>query len=82
MLCGLEFEISPLSFYQVNHDQAERLYKLAAEYAAPEQGDLLLDMYCGTGTIGLSMAKAAGNPVGVEVQPPESWPTGEYAPRW
>ena len=69
MLCGLEFEISPLSFYQVNHDQAERLYKLAAEYAAPEQGDLLLDMYCGTGTIGLSMAKAAGKLVGVEVQP-------------
>ena len=68
-LCGLEFEISPLSFYQVNRDQTEKLYRLAAEYAAPEPGDLLLDLYCGTGTIGLSIAKSAGKLIGVEVQP-------------
>lgn len=68
-LCGLEFEISPLSFYQVNRDQAEKLYELAAEYAAPGEEDLVLDLYCGTGTIGLSMAKSAGRLIGVEVQP-------------
>ncbi len=69
VLCGLEFEISPLSFYQVNRGQAERLYGIAAEYAAPDKSSLLLDMYCGTGTIGLSMARSAGRLIGVEVQP-------------
>lgn len=74
-LCGLEFEISPLSFYQVNRAQTERLYGLAAEFAAPEEGaapdkdSLVLDLYCGTGTIGLSMAGRAGRLIGVEVQP-------------
>lgn len=69
-LCGLEFHISPLSFYQVNHDQAERLYTLAGEYAALTGTETLLDLYCGTGTIGLSMAKNAGRVIGVEaVQP-------------
>ncbi|WP_322172700.1 23S rRNA (uracil(1939)-C(5))-methyltransferase RlmD [Acutalibacter caecimuris] len=67
-LCGLEFEISPLSFYQVNRTQAERLYGLAAAYAQLD-GGLLLDLYCGTGTIGLSMAKDAGQLIGVEVVP-------------
>lgn len=68
-LCGLEFEISPLSFYQVNRTQAETLYRLAGEYAAPEKDDLILDLYCGTGTIGLSLAEPAGKLIGVEVQP-------------
>lgn len=68
-LCGLEFEISPLSFYQVNRTQTEKLYGLAAEYAGPGKEDLLLDLYCGTGTIGLSMARSAGRLIGVEVQP-------------
>lgn len=68
-LCGLEFEISPLSFYQVNRTQAERLYYLAAEYAGLKGSGLLLDLYCGTGTIGLSMAKSAGRLIGVEVVP-------------
>lgn len=68
-LCGLEFEISPLSFYQVNRTQTEKLYGLAAKYAALEEDALLLDLYCGTGTIGLSMAKEAGRLIGVELQP-------------
>ncbi|NLJ31888.1 MAG: 23S rRNA (uracil(1939)-C(5))-methyltransferase RlmD [Clostridiales bacterium] len=65
-LCGLEFRISPLSFYQVNRDQAERLYALAGKYAALTGSETLLDLYCGTGTIGLSMAKNAGRVIGVE----------------
>jgi len=65
----LTFHISPLSFYQVNRTQAERLYYLAAEYAGLKGSGLLLDLYCGTGTIGLSMAKGAGRLIGVEVVP-------------
>ncbi len=66
-LCGLRFRISPLSFYQVNRAQAERLYGIARRYAALESGDTLLDLYCGTGTIGLSMAAGAKRVVGVEI---------------
>ncbi|MCI1965080.1 MAG: 23S rRNA (uracil(1939)-C(5))-methyltransferase RlmD [Oscillospiraceae bacterium] len=68
-LCGLKFRISPLSFYQVNRRQAERLYGLAAEYAGLSGGETVLDLYCGTGTIGLSMAKKAGKIIGVEIVP-------------
>lgn len=68
-LCGLEFEISPLSFYQVNRTQAEKLYRLAAGYAGLQDRGLLVDLYCGTGTIGLSMAGQAGRVVGVEAVP-------------
>ncbi|MBE6666588.1 MAG: 23S rRNA (uracil(1939)-C(5))-methyltransferase RlmD, partial [Ruminococcaceae bacterium] len=68
-LCGVSFEISPLSFYQVNHDGAEVLYKTAAEFAELSEGDILLDLYCGVGTIGLSMARKAGKLIGVEVIP-------------
>ncbi|MVB10071.1 23S rRNA (uracil-C(5))-methyltransferase RlmCD [Caprobacter fermentans] len=68
-LCGLKFRISPLSFYQVNRRQAERLYRLAAEYAGLTGGETILDLYCGTGTIGLSMAKNAGKVIGVEIIP-------------
>lgn len=66
-LCGLEFDISPLSFYQVNHDGAEKLYAVAAEFAELHSGETLLDLYCGVGTIGLSMVKNAGKLIGVEV---------------
>lgn len=68
-LCGLEFEIAPHAFYQVNRTQAERLYEKAAEYAALTGTETLLDLYCGTGTIGLSMAKNAKKLVGVEIVP-------------
>lgn len=65
-MCGLDFRISPLSFYQVNHHQAERLYKLAGQYAALTGTETVLDLYCGTGTIGLSMAHQAKRVIGVE----------------
>ena len=68
-LCGLRFRISPLSFYQVNPRQAERLYRIAGEYAALTGKETVLDLYCGTGTIGLSMAKNAGRVIGVEIVP-------------
>lgn len=66
VLCGVKVRISPHSFYQVNHDMAERLYKKAAEYAEP-QGKNILDLYCGAGTIGLSMAYDAKSIIGVEI---------------
>jgi 23S rRNA (uracil1939-C5)-methyltransferase len=66
-LCGLKFNISPMSFYQINRDQAERLYTIAGEYAGLTGNETLLDLYCGTGTIGLSMAKDAGHVIGVEL---------------
>ena len=65
-LCGLHFRLSPRSFYQVNRPQAEKLYGLAAEAAALTGRETLLDLYCGTGTIGLSMAARAGQVIGVE----------------
>ncbi len=70
MLCGMRFRLSPRSFYQVNRRQAERLYGLAAEEAALTGKETLLDLYCGTGTIGLSMAADAAQVIGVEVVAP------------
>lgn len=69
VLCGLRFTISPFSFWQVNRAQAERLYNKAREYAAPSKDDVLLDLYCGTGTIGLTMAKDCRELIGVEIIP-------------
>ena len=66
-LCGLNFRLSPRSFYQVNHHQAERLYEAAIAQAEITKDDLVLDLYCGVGTITLAMAKAAGKVIGVEV---------------
>lgn len=68
MLCGVRVRIAPLSFYQVNRDMAQKLYRKAAEYAAPE-GKTVLDLYCGAGTIGLSMADKAREIIGVEIVP-------------
>lgn len=68
-LCGLKFRISPLSFYQVNRDQAEILYNIASEFADLKPNETLVDLYCGTGTIGLSMAKKVKRLIGVEIIP-------------
>lgn len=69
ILCGVKVKISPLSFYQVNHDGAELLYGKAAEYATPTGEEDILDLYCGAGTIGLSMANKVKSLVGVEIIP-------------
>ena len=66
-LGGVALKITAPSFYQVNHDAAELLYARAKELAAPTRDDLLLDLYCGAGSIGLSMADAAGEVIGVEI---------------
>ena len=69
ILCDMKFRISPLSFYQVNRSQAEKLYRKAAEFADLKRNETLLDMYCGTGTIGLTMAGYVKNLIGVEIIP-------------
>ena len=66
-LCGLTFRLSARSFYQVNHPQAQRLYQAAIDQAGITRNDLVLDLYCGVGTITLVMAKQAGKVIGVEV---------------
>jgi 23S rRNA (uracil1939-C5)-methyltransferase len=68
-LCGLNFRLSPRSFYQVNHTQAQRLYEAAISQAEITKDDTVLDLYCGVGTITLAMASAAGKVIGVEVIP-------------
>ena len=68
-LCGLNFRLSPRSFYQVNHHQAQRLYDAAIEQAGITKNDTVLDLYCGVGTITLAMARAAGFVYGIEVIP-------------
>ena len=68
-LCGLNFRLSARSFYQVNHAQAQRLYETAIAMAGITKNDLVLDLYCGVGTITLAMASAAGKVMGVEVVP-------------
>ena len=68
-LCGVPVQLGPLSFYQVNTLAAERLYGIAARYAQLTPDDLLLDLYCGMGTIGLSMVDHCRELVGVEIVP-------------
>ena len=67
-MCGVSVEISPKSFYQVNTPAAEKLYRQAAEFAQPE-GKTVLDLYCGAGTVGLSMADRAEKIIGAEIVP-------------
>lgn len=66
----LKFQISPLSFFQVNPVQTEALYNKALEYAALEGYETVIDAYCGTGTISLFLARKAGKVYGVEVVEP------------
>ncbi|MBR0412624.1 MAG: 23S rRNA (uracil(1939)-C(5))-methyltransferase RlmD [Eubacterium sp.] len=69
VLLGKKFGISPNSFYQVNHDQCEKLYARAAECAGLTGGETLVDIYCGAGTIGLTMADSAKQIFGIEIIP-------------
>ncbi|HEX5763745.1 MAG TPA: 23S rRNA (uracil(1939)-C(5))-methyltransferase RlmD [Solirubrobacterales bacterium] len=68
-LCGLRFEMSHGAFFQTNTEMAERLYGVAAEYAGLSGGERVFDLYCGIGTIGLTMAGRAGEVWGVEIVP-------------
>lgn len=70
ILMGLTFRLSPRSFYQVNTDQAERLYGIAADFAGLDKSKTVLDLYCGTGTITLVMARYAGRALGAEIVEP------------
>ena len=80
-LCGLTFRLSPRSFYQINHHQAQRLYGLAIEMAQIGKADTVLDLYCGVGTITLAMAAHAGKVIGVEVVPQAVQDANENARR-
>lgn len=66
-LLGLRFRISPRSFYQINPVQTEKLYSIAIEMAGLTGKELVLDAYCGVGTIGLCAAGKAGQVLGVEL---------------
>ena len=68
-LCGFEFELAPQAFYQINPPQAERLYAQALEYALPEHGGTVLDLYCGAGTISLCLSQRAERVIGAEIVP-------------
>lgn len=68
-LAGFRFELSPAAFFQINPPQAQRLYDLATDYAAPEGTDTVLDLYCGAGTITLCLARRARRAIGAEVSP-------------
>ena len=67
--CGVELDISPAAFYQVNHDAAELLCRIAADMASLKGNEHLLDLYCGIGSVGLSMADRVRRLTGVEIVP-------------
>lgn len=66
-LCGLKFKISPRSFYQINHEQCERLYNKALDLLELKNSDVVIDAYCGIGTIGMIAAKRVKEVLGVEL---------------
>jgi 23S rRNA (uracil1939-C5)-methyltransferase len=68
-LSGLKLEMSHGAFFQTNTEMAERLYAIAAEYAGLSGSERVFDLYCGIGTIGLTMAAKAGEVWGVEIVP-------------
>lgn len=67
ILCDTRFNISPLSFYQINHDQTEIMYDIAKNMLNLKNTDNVLDLYCGIGTIGLTMALDINKLLGIEV---------------
>jgi len=68
-LSSLSFRLSPMSFFQINPPQAERLYNIAVDLACTGSPDLVLDLYCGAGTISLCLAKRAKRVIGAEIVP-------------
>lgn len=69
VFCGVELDVSPAAFYQVNHDAAELLCKKASDLADLKGDEHLLDLYCGIGSVGLSMAHKVRKLTGVEIVP-------------
>ena len=67
-LLGLKFRISPNAFFQVNLKSAEILYTLAREWAGADENTVIVDVCCGTGTIGLTMAKSVKKVIGLELE--------------
>ncbi len=67
LLGDVSFLISPMSFYQINHDQTEKLYNCVKEFAGLKGSETVWDLYCGIGTISLFLAGKAGKIVGIEV---------------
>ncbi len=80
-LCGLELRLSVPSFYQVNHDQAQRLYEKALEYAGLTGRELAVDLYCGAGTITQVLARRARHVIGGEIVPEATRDAEESARR-
>ena len=80
-LCGLRFSVSPLSFFQVNPRQTERLYGLALEYAGLTGAETVVDAYCGAGTISLLLAQKAKKVIGIEIVPEAIQNANENAAR-
>lgn len=68
-LCGMTFRLSVPSFFQINRDQTERLYATALEFAELKGNETVLDLYCGIGTISLTLSKQAGKVIGAEIVP-------------
>ena len=66
-LAGVRLKITAQSFYQVNRAAADILYRIGKELAAPKKTDTVLDLFCGAGSIGLSMAKECGELIGIEI---------------
>lgn len=78
-LCGFEFRLSPQAFFQINPPQAERLYDVAVNFAAPAGTGAVLDLYCGAGTISLCLARTASRVIGAELVPEAVRNAGENA---
>ena len=68
-LCGNRFSLSPLSFFQINPTQTEKLYRTALDFAGLDKGKTAADLYCGAGTISLLLAGKADHVTGVEIVP-------------
>ena len=69
VLCGCRFRISPESFYQINPSQTEKLYKTAIRLGGITKNDVVIDAYCGIGTIGIALSSHAKKVIGVELNP-------------
>ena len=78
-LCGLQYALSPQSFFQVNPVQTEKLYRTAVNFAGLTGSELVADLYCGAGTISLLLARHAKKVVGIEIVPQAIWDAEENA---